>query len=145
MKSITFIHVLIVFFYISSECCHAQDDKSVDHVVYMIGNTATSEMNEAQLASLQKQLLTEEAPFTLLHLGDIVNPGLHDSWKSELDHIFKLVDGRENGQVIFTPGDKDWNNSGRDGLKMVRELEKLVESQKDGANIFLPSEGCPGP
>ncbi len=102
-------------------------------------------MNEAQLVSLQKQLLAEEAPFTLLHLGDIVKPGNPENWKSELDHIFKLVDGRENGQVIFTPGDKDWSNSGRGGLKTVRELEKLVESQKDGANIFLPSDGCPGP
>jgi len=145
MKSILFIQAVIAVFLISSECCLAQNDDRVEQVVYMIGNTSTSEMNEAQLVSLQKQLLTEEAPFTLLHLGDIVKPGLRDSWKSELDHIFKLVDGRENGKIIFTPGDKDWNNSGRDGLKMVRELEKLVESQKDGANIFLPSEGCPGP
>ncbi len=145
MKCILFIQIVIAIFLVSSECCLAQDDEIVDHVLYMIGNTATSEINEAQLASLQKQLLAEEIPFTLLHLGDIVKPGNPENWKSELDHIFKLVDGRENGQVIFTPGDKDWSNSGRGGLKTVRELEKLVESQKDGANIFLPSDGCPGP
>ncbi len=145
MKSVPFILAIIVIFIIFPECCLAQNDDIVEQVVYLIGNTATSEMNEAQLASLQKHLLTEKGPFTLLHLGDIVKPGKHDSWKSELDHIFKLVDGRENGQVIFTPGDKDWNNSGRDGLKAVRELEMLVESQKEDANIFLPSDGCPGP
>ena len=92
MKSITFIQALLIIFLISSECCLAQNGDRVDHVVYMIGNTATSEMNEAQLASLQKHLLTEEGPFTLLHLGDIVKPGSPDNWKSELDQIFKLVD-----------------------------------------------------
>ena len=34
---------------------------------------------------------------------------------------------RNNGKLIFTPGDKDWNNSGRDGLKSVRRLEEQVE------------------
>jgi len=145
MKSILLVQAVIVIFLIYSDSCLAQDDDSVNQVVYMIGNTATSEIKELQLASLKKQIMTEEGPFTLLHLGDIVKPGNPDSWESELDHIFKLLDGRENGQVIFTPGDKDWNNSGRDGLKTVRELETLVEKQKDGANIFIPSEGCPGP
>jgi len=145
MKSIFFILSVLIPSLISSVCCLAQDDETVDQVVYLIGNTATSEINEAQLVSLRKQLMTEELPFTLLHLGDIIQPGKPDNWKRELGLLFKLVEGRENGQLIFTPGDKDWDNSERDGLQKVRKLETLIENQKDGANIFLPSEGCPGP
>lgn len=145
MKCIFFSLTFLITSLISSQCCLAQDNESVDQVVYLIGNTATSEINEAQLAALQKQLVTEESPFVLLHLGDIIQPGKPENWTRELDLLFKLVKGRENGQILFTPGDKDWDNSERDGLQMVRKLETLIESQKDGANIFLPSEGCPGP
>ncbi len=145
MKSIIFSLSVLITSLISAECCLAQEDERVEQVVYLIGNTATSEINVAQLATLQKQLLTEESPYTLIHLGDIVQPGKPENWPQDLDLLFNLVKEGENGQIIFTPGDKDWDNSERDGLQMVRELEILIESQQDGANIFLPSEGCPGP
>jgi len=145
MKSIFFILAVTGIFLSSSTCCLAQDDEDVEQVLYLIGNTATSELSETKLSPLREELRSEESPFTLLHLGDIVGPGRSDHWKGEIDHLLKLVEGRENGRVIFTPGDKDWDNSERDGLKEVRRLEQLMESQKDGANIFLPSDGCPGP
>ena len=145
MRNLIFILVITFAFSHLFECCLAQDNEGIDQVVYLIGNTSTSAINEAQLASLQEQLSLEKNPFTLLHLGDIISPGQADNWESELDHIFSLVEGRENSQVIFTPGDKDWDNSERDGLKMVRKLEEQVELMQKGSNIFLPSQGCPGP
>jgi len=145
MKGLIFNLSVLTIFLISSKCCLAQEDEWVDQEVYLIGNTATSEISEAHLAPLQKQLLREELPFTLLHLGDITQPGNPGNWAQDLDLLFKLVKDRENGQIIFTPGDKDWDNSEKDGLSLVRKLEKSVENRADGANIFLPSEGCPGP
>ncbi len=57
---------------ISANYCIAQENDSIDQVVYLIGNTATREINETHLTLLHEQLLTENNPYTLLHLGDIV-------------------------------------------------------------------------
>ncbi len=37
------------------------------------------------------------------------------------------------------------DNSGRDGLKMIRILEKEIEIRQENSNIIMPSGGCPGP
>jgi len=145
MRNSIFILAIALAFSHSFECCLAQENNGITQVVYLIGNTATSDIHEAQLATLQEHLLTEKYPFTLLHLGDIIKPGDPDKRTAELDLLFGLVEGSENGQLIFTPGDKDWNNSEKDGLKMVKKLEELVESRVESSNIFLPSDGCPGP
>ena len=145
MRNPIFILAVTIVFFHSFDCCFAQDNDGIAQVVYLIGNTATSEINDAQLATLQKQLLTENNQYTVLHLGDIIKPGEPENKASELDLLFSLLEGSENGQLIFTPGDKDWNNAERDGLRMVRQLEEQVESRVDASNIFLPSDGCPGP
>jgi len=145
MKSAIILLAISGIFFFTSYRCPAQYDERVEQVVYLIGNTATSEISAAQLTSLRNQLLAEESPLTVLHLGDIVDPGKAGNTEKALDLLFGLVEDLEQSQLIFTPGDMDWNNSEKDGLEMVRELEKLVENRKGGSNIFLPSEGCPGP
>ena len=100
MKSIIFSLSVLITSIISSDGCLAQIDERVDQVVYLIGNTATREINEAQLANLQEQLLTEKSPYTLLHLGDIIHPDKPENWPQELDLLFNLMRDRENGQII---------------------------------------------
>ncbi len=141
-KTIIFLAISIS---ISTDFCLAQENEGIDQVVYLIGNTATRDINETHLTLLQEQLLKEENPFTILHLGDIVRQGQPDNWENGLNLIFDLAKDQEHAQVLFTPGDKDWDNSGKDGLKMVRKLEKQIEGRQKGSNIFLPSKGCPGP
>ena len=140
-KTIIFLAISIS---ISTDLCLAQENDGIDQVVYLIGNTATRDINETHLTLLQEQLLNEINPFTILHLGDIVKPGQPDNWENELDLILSLAKDQEHGQVLFTPGDKDWNNSERDGLKVVRKLEKQIEGRQKGSSIFLPSKGYPG-
>ena len=137
--------LLAIAISVSADICFAQENETIDQVVYLIGNTATREINESHLASLQAHLQREENSFTILHLGDITTPGQTDLWDHELDLLFNLAGEQKHGQVIFTPGDMDWDNSGVNGLKMLRRLEKQVEERQKGANIFLPSKGCPGP
>ena len=122
--AIIFLTVIALY---SFDYCKGQGNDAVDQAVYLIGNTATRELNERNLASLQKYLSKEENPFTILHLGDITNPDQPDEWAGNLDILFNLSNGPEDSRMIFVPGDKDWDNSGRDGLKMVRKLEKQVE------------------
>ncbi len=124
------------------------------HTVFLLGNTAQGDLPAARLQALHQALARQTTPFTVVHLGDIVaNEGLaakkdtalSQAEKSRADALIALVKGLPLGKIYFLPGDKDWANSGRDGLKAVRRLENYIEQQLPGQNAFLPTNGCPGP
>jgi hypothetical protein len=124
------------------------------HTVFLLGNTAQGELPAARLRQLRQALEQQKTPFTVVHLGDIVgNEGLaskkdtalSQQEKSRADAFIGLVKGLPLGKIYFVPGDKDWANSGRNGLKAVRRLEKYIEKQLPGQNAFVPTNGCPGP
>ncbi|MDO7847343.1 hypothetical protein Q5H92_13320 [Hymenobacter sp. M29] len=124
------------------------------HTVFLLGNTAQAELPAARLKLLRATLEQQTGPFTVVHLGDIVgNTGLVSKGDTALaqaerdraDQLIALVKGLPQGKIYFLPGDKDWANSGRDGLKAVRRLEKYIEKQLPGQNAFIPTNGCPGP
>jgi hypothetical protein len=124
------------------------------HTVFLLGNTAQGDLPTARLQALHQTLARQTTPFTVVHLGDIVaNEGLaakkdtalSQAERSRADALIALVKDLPLGKIYFLPGDKDWANSGRDGLKAVRRLEKYIEKQLPGQNAFLPTNGCPGP
>ena len=123
------------------------------HTVFLLGNTATAELPASRLQALRRTLEQQTGPFTVVHLGDIVgNQGLGSAKDSSqagqtarADALIALVQGLPNGKIYFLPGDKDWANSGPDGLKRVRRLEKYIEDKLPGQNAFVPTGGCPGP
>ena len=125
------------------------------HTVFLLGNTAQAELPAARLKLLRQTLEQHSGPFTVVHLGDIVaNEGLaskkdtavSQQARERADALIALVQGLPQGRIYFLPGDKDWANSGPDGLKTVRRLEKYIEKQlPNQKNAFLPTNGCPGP
>ncbi|GAB3578444.1 BamA/TamA family outer membrane protein [Hymenobacter daeguensis] len=124
------------------------------HTVFLLGNTAQADLPAARLKLLRQTLERQTGPFTVVHLGDIVgNAGLAakgdtalaQAQRERADALIALVKGLPQGKIYFLPGDKDWANSGRDGLKAVRRLEKYIEKQLPGQNAFIPTNGCPGP
>ncbi len=139
------IFALAVLVACSLSNTYSQEDDQIAQVVYLIGNTATTGMHKGQLTALVEQIQNENHPFTLVHLGDIAYSRDMEKQVAELDPLFGLPESSDMGSLVFTPGDIDWNNSQKDGLKVVRKMEELLESQAGSANIFLPSDGCPGP
>ncbi len=137
--------ILLAIFIAASDLCPAQEGDATGQVVYLIGNTATRSFSEAQLAGLQALLRSEKNPFALVHLGDMVNPGEADPGDAGLDPLFSLLNDRDDARLILTPGEMDWDNSGEEGLSMVRELEEKVMNRKGASRTFLPPDGCPGP
>ena len=124
------------------------------HTVFLLGNTAQAHLPPARLQQLRHTLERQTGPFTVVHLGDIVgNTGLAakgdttlaQAARTRADDLIALVKGLPQGKIYFLPGDKDWANSGPDGLKAVRRLEKYIEKQLPGQNAFIPTNGCPGP
>ncbi len=118
--------------------------------VYLIGNTATKAISPENYTLLKQELDGQKLPFTVIHLGDIA---LNNGWPENpspdqivrLDLLLNLVKDNPKGKIIFLPGDKDWNNSGREGLKAVKRLEKYVNAKLPYKNGFTPGSGCPGP
>ena len=49
------------------------------------------------------------------------------------------------GKVIFISGNHDWNKGKDDGFDYVVRQEKYLEKLFGGTNVYLPSNGCPGP
>ncbi len=49
------------------------------------------------------------------------------------------------GDVVFIPGNHDWSHSGIGGLASVRRQEAYVEAALGDRDVFLPSNGFPGP
>lgn len=120
----------------------------ISQVVYLAGNTAGAN-NTENLVALHATMLKETAPVTLIYNGDILHkhglngiPTAKDSAFIRL--LLDVVKDIPNAQVYFTPGDLDWDNSGKDGWKDVKRLEKLIDGIA-GKKIFLPETGCPGP
>ncbi len=62
---------LIIGISISVNYCIAQGTESIDQVIYLTGNTATREKNNFHFSGLREYLLSEENPFSIIHLGDI--------------------------------------------------------------------------
>jgi hypothetical protein len=125
-------------------------NQSAAHSVFLLGNTAGDAVSQAHLRALRQQLEQQKGPFTVVHLGDIAgNKGLKKEPEAQttarLDQLIGLVQGLPNGRIYFVPGDKDWDNSGPDGLKKVKRLEEYIEQKLPNQNAFLPTGGCPGP
>ncbi|SHI83400.1 hypothetical protein SAMN02745146_1650 [Hymenobacter daecheongensis DSM 21074] len=120
------------------------------HSVFLLGNTAGKNLPEDHLRALRQQLEQQQGSFTVVHLGDIAaNSGLKKepdaATTARIDQLIALVQGLPNGRIYFLPGDKDWDNSGPDGLKRVRRLEEYIEQRLPNQNAFIPTGGCPGP
>ena len=124
------------------------------HTVFLLGNTAQASLPASRLQQLRHTLEQQTCPFTVVHLGDIVgNTGLvaksdtalAQAARTRADALIALVKDLPLGKIYFLPGDKDWANSGPNGLKAVRRLEKYIEKQLPGQNAFIPTNGCPGP
>jgi hypothetical protein len=127
---------------------------TVEFSLFFLGNTAdpANEISESTLALLQQKLQTVDHPATLLLLGDNASSvGLPDREEAEYqvaeNRLLSLLNISENfnGQVIFTPGDRDWDHGGQNGLTYILNQGNYLESQGSDQVLFLPGGGCPGP
>ena len=117
------IHCFFLFFVGFNYQANAQVADSVSHVVYLLGNTATSSIAEANLTAFQRELQSQTYPFSVVHLGDITaNKGLtkrNQVKTDKQDLLLQLANANPKGKMYLIPGDKDWDNSGPEGLSKV--------------------------
>ena len=123
-------------------------DEAKGHRVFLLGNTADIDLN-SKFNTDFAQLVSKEAEFTVLLNGDLVAGDSGSKITPEdslrIDKLLRPLSALKNGKVIIIPGDRDWNNSGKDGLKLVKRLEKLVESMDFDNVKWAIDKGCAGP
>ncbi|MBL4704761.1 MAG: metallophosphoesterase, partial [Flavobacteriales bacterium] len=124
------------------------------YTLYMIGDAGGDTLNSKPLLNGLHVRLQDADPKKsgVVFLGDNIYPeGLHKKTSE-----FRLQDeGRINaqldilkdyeGEILFIPGNHDWDRQGPDGLKRVKRQEEYSQKYLNKGNVFRPSHGCPGP
>ncbi|MBC8053474.1 MAG: BamA/TamA family outer membrane protein [Sphingobacteriaceae bacterium] len=145
------------------------DSSRVKYSIFLIGDAGNPEQDrqEPTLKLAQNQIFTSKRvkiggrdstlydsnpKDVVMFLGDnIYNTGLpkpEDNDRKEKERrIVAQMDIVKNfkGRKVFLPGNHDWNESLPGGLAAVNRQEEFVENYLDSNDVFLPSNGCPGP
>ncbi|MDH3650364.1 MAG: metallophosphoesterase, partial [Saprospiraceae bacterium] len=116
------------------------------YAVYNIGNVSdVSDM--ALFADRLSQLFAScQTDWTLLLTGDLIDNRRNFNTAAErLDTLIQKVLADPRGNIVMIPGDRDWQESQRQGLEKVRVLENYL-AQKSYDRLYFPLRGgCPGP
>jgi hypothetical protein len=122
-----------------------------DYRLYLIGDAGEPGGNPT-LDMLKIKLQDESIPNGIIFLGDNIYdngmPPKGDKHRSEAEEIINSqidVVKEFNGDIFFIPGNHDWDGGGKNGWQYIKEQEAYIESALDSADVFFPSNGCPGP
>lgn len=123
----------------------------VPYEVFLIGDTGSVRPKSDPVLETLKAHFDEEQESAVIFLGDNIYPrGLPPKGnilrkEAELTlNAYKEILKDYHGKVVFISGNHDWNKGRKDGYEYVIRQEKYLEKLFD-KNIFLPSNGCPGP
>ncbi|MEO1051440.1 MAG: hypothetical protein AAFX87_12495 [Bacteroidota bacterium] len=118
----------------------------VYHRVYLTANLADATEDTLFFPTLSSLLSSNNnSRSTLIINGDISQ---HYKWLDHQTHFQPLIDfGHQtpHTKIVIIPGDRDWNDCDKKGLKAVKKLEKLIKSQASDNMIWAIGKGCPGP
>ena len=147
MSKITLILCLSLCMLCKSFLATGQDVVS-DHSLFLLSNLESLSADAPELQAIQNFLNEEKGEFTILINGDFVDKnGLGTTPEEEdLKKLGRLLEmAGKKGKLVFIPGDREWDNGGKRGLKKVKALERYLESIKGKGKIIFPQNGCPGP
>jgi len=128
-------------------------ERELIHKMYLIGDAGEPSPDSKQLFEhLRRHLSAEDSNASVILLGDNIYPrGLpskgHKKRKimeQKLTAQLELIQNF-NGRKFVIPGNHDWGNSGKNGVKYVKEQQKFIRDFLNNAEVFFPKNGCPGP
>lgn len=130
-----------------------QSESKVPFEIFLIGDTGSIAVNKPDvvLQTLTSHFNNDIASAAIF-LGDNVYPrGLPAPGHLLRKDAEALLNAHHqalkdySGKVLFLAGNHDWNKGRKDGFDYVIRQEKYLEELFGGKNIFLPTNGCPGP
>ncbi|MBN2773006.1 MAG: BamA/TamA family outer membrane protein [Prolixibacteraceae bacterium] len=129
-----------------------ENDSGLLYSVFLIGDLKYPSSENVVLKLLQKKLGQQTKQSALVVLGDIVYPyGLpdkdDDDYQPNADTLVNILKTVKDfkGEIVFIPGNHDWENGKSEGWDRVKNEEKFIEKYLDRGNTFLPDKGRPGP
>ncbi|MBL4594893.1 MAG: BamA/TamA family outer membrane protein [Flavobacteriales bacterium] len=144
MIKLIFTFIILIFYFNS----FAQEANVITYRVINIGNTVDIENRFEYFSALKNILSKSNDPVLLILNGDLIERNKLDYLGADSLKVFKmlkLLSSVKNAKIIVIPGDRDWNNSKKGGLKKVKQLEKLVEYDRFSNVKWILDNGCPGP
>lgn len=155
MKYIAGIYCFLICVF----CANAQeltkgnvpDQSLLKHSILFIGDVGEGPTVDSNLKMLSKQLTELQEKGTVVFLGNSIAKEYDKEEIEEIEfgdeNLRKLLDLVKpfKGEVVFLPGEKEWNQGHRHGWEALMNLEVFVEDYLGRGDVFLPSGGCPGP
>ncbi|UII28150.1 BamA/TamA family outer membrane protein [Fulvivirga maritima] len=134
--------VIVLFCLSGLSGIQAQD---IEHKVFLLGNIADIDNKEAFASDFIKTLNNTSTPYTILVDGDIIHSDPTEESTQDLKKLFTSLNKASKGKIIIVPGDRDWDDSGKDGWKAVKKLEKIVKDWDLDKVKWPNDDACPGP
>ncbi|MDP2365954.1 MAG: hypothetical protein Q8M94_19555, partial [Ignavibacteria bacterium] len=140
--------ITVLFFLILFSTSINFQSKDTGHSVFVISNIIDVEQPDQFISRINDLLSGQKSNFTFIINGDIVDQKFNKTYEQDSIRIKSLLTALskfEKGKFIIIPGERDWDNSGKNGLENVKRLESLVKSLKLKNVIWAIKNGCPGP
>ena len=129
---------------------HVNDSIQLKHSLYFVGDLGEGPLVDANMLMLKKQLDVSAKNGTLVVLGNTISKeylkkNTDDEFNTDNLNQFLSLVKQFDGDVFFIPGDKEWTLKRKKGWESLMNFENYVECFLDRKDVFLPSDGCPGP
>lgn len=126
----------------------AAEPPVVKYNLFVLGNLAELKVNDPFFDRLDQLIEEQSGEVIVLLAGDFLDDNGLDLTPSEqekekLNRLLQI--GNESTQLLFLPGDREWDNAGKKGLKKVKFLEEYLVNNGGQRHHFLTEKGCPGP
>src|SRR5687768_15787461 len=125
-----------------------------DYTIYAVGDAGElNQQSRSVMASLSELANDDTHPGTVLFLGDNIYPAgfppESDITGSQYarDVMMNQIAGLSSfkGQLIFIPGNHDWNEFKTGGLESIKRQGDFLRQLKDSRIRMVPQNGCGGP
>ncbi len=124
--------------------------KSASEAIFLVGDAGA--MTDTVALALQKAISGASSPPILLYAGDNIYPlGMpkredSSAWNLASSLLLKQIDPFRSStrDILFVPGNHDWENHSADGWEAIKRENSFIESAL-GPGHILPPNGCPGP
>ncbi|MEQ8478445.1 metallophosphoesterase [Fulvivirga sp.] len=122
------------------------------YTLYLIGDAGANTQGQAANLKLIKQQMENDANKGIIFLGDNIYqqgmPAIGNKERATAEAAIQpQIDlARAFGKDAYIiPGNHDWAQGRSYGWTQVMRQEEYIENRLDSANVFIPSNGCPGP
>jgi len=121
----------------------------IETTVMLIGDAGAPTPGDPVLAALTQQVALAPSRTVVVFLGDNIYPrGMPEPGDATRADAERRIDAqveaaRAAHQVIFVPGNHDWDRFGVLGLRAIRRQGEYLAA--GGRATLLPRDGCPGP